>query len=279
MRRVAGWIQGIIAPFPEVGMRVSVIRSSVRSALAALVIFGGPATAAAQTVDEIVSKHIQARGGYDKIKAIQTIRMTRTVATPFTSVQVIVYKKRPNLVRFEQTPKGQTTSTARGINADAAWDTAAGGKIITRPDKVALEGRETDADFDGLLLDWKEKGHTVSLEGTEEYAGSKAYKLKVTTKGGAVRHLFIDTTSFMEIGMTGVALLPQVDPRTKEFRTQQSSFIFSDFRDVNGVKFPFSIDEERIAGPITQSFATYTEKIEVNVPMEDTLFAPPSGAK
>ena len=259
-------------------MRVSVIRGGARSALAAFVILGSSATAAAQTVDDVVAKHIQARGGYDRIKAIQTIKMTRTVATPFTNVQVVVYKKRPNLVRFEQTPKGQTTSTARGINAEAAWDTGAGGKILTRPDKVAIEGRETEADFDGLLVDWKEKGHAVSLEGTEEYAGSQAYKLKVTTKGGSVRHVFIDTTSFMEIGMTGVSMLPQVDPKTKEFRTQQSSFIFGDFREVNGVKFPFSIDEERIGGPITQSFATYTEKIEVNVPMEDALFATPSAA-
>jgi hypothetical protein len=259
-------------------MRVSVIRRATRSALAAFVILGGAASASAQTVDEVVAKHIQARGGYDKIKAIQTIKMTRTVATPFTNVQLIVYKKRPNLLRFEQTPKGQTTSTARGINAETAWDTAAGGKIVPRPEKVAIEGRETDADFDGLLVDWKEKGHTVTLEGTEAYAGSQAYKLKVTTKGGSVRHVFIDTKSFMEIGMTGLSLLPQMDPKTKEFRTQQSSFVFSDFRDVNGVKFPFSIDEERIGGPITQSFATYTDKIEVNVPMEDALFATPSGS-
>ena len=37
---------------------------------------------------------------------------------------------------------------------------------MTRPEKVALEGREIDADFDGLLVDWKQKGHTVALEGT-----------------------------------------------------------------------------------------------------------------
>lgn len=256
-------------------MRVSVLRSGALVALAASVVLGGATTASAQTVDEIVAKHIQARGGLEKLKAIQTIKMTRTVATPFTNVQVIVYKKRPNLLRFEQTPKGQTTAIPRGINAEAAWDVAAGGKVVTRPEKVAIEGREIDADFDGLLVDWKEKGHTVTLEGTEPYAGSTAYKLKVVTKSGSERNVFIDTKTFMEIGMTGTSLLPQVDPKTKEFRTQQSSFVYSDFREVNGVKFPYSIDEDRIGGPITQSFATYTEKIEVNVPMEDSLFATP----
>jgi hypothetical protein len=256
-------------------MRVCGVQGAARCAFAAVFLFACGAAASAQSVDEIVAKHIQARGGLDKIKAIQTLKFTRTVATPFTNVQVIVHKKRPDLIRIDQTPKGQTTSVPRGINAEGAWDVVQG-KVVMRPEKVAIEGRETDADFDGLLVDWKEKGHTIALDGTEPYAGSEAFRLKVTTKGGSVRHVFIDTKTFMEIGMTGTSLLPQVDPKTKAFRTQQSSFVFSDFREVNGVKFPFSIDEERIAGPITQSFATYTERIDANVPMEDSLFATPS---
>ena len=258
-------------------MRVSVVRRSTLTALAAACWFLGSVTASAQTVDDIVAKHIQARGGYDKIKAIQTIKMTRTVATPFSSLAVVVYKKRPDLMRFEQTPKGQTVATPRGINAEAAWDTQAG-KIMTRPAKVALEAREIEADFDGLLVDWKEKGHTVALEGTEVFGGGDAHKLKVTTKGGFVRYVYIDTKTFLEKGIVGKALLPAVDPKTGEQRTQDTTLVFSDYRDVNGVKFPFSIDEDRTAGPITQSFATYTEKIELNVPMEDTLFATPAQA-
>ena len=42
-----------------------------------------------------------------------------------------------------------------------------------------------------------------------------------------------------------------------------------------GVKFPFTVDEDRTGGGITQSFAIYTEKIEVNVPMDDAIFALP----
>lgn len=259
-------------------MRVSVIRGAALTALAAACWLSSSVSAAAQTVDEIVARHVQARGGYDKIKAIQTIRMTRTVATPFSSLAVTVYKKRPDLMRVEQTPKGQTAATPRGINAEAAWDTGQGGKILTRPAKVALEAREIEADFDGLLVDWKEKGHTLALEGTEVFGGSDAYKVKVTTRGGFVRYVYVDTRTFLEKGIVGKALLPAIDPKTGEPRTQDTTLMFSDYRDVNGVKFPFSIDEDRTAGPITQSFAVYTEKIELNVPMEDALFATPASA-
>jgi len=234
-----------------------------------------PVPLSAQTVDDIVKRHVDARGGYEKMKAINTIRYTRTVATPFTSVQLIVLKKRPNLIRWEQTPKGQTVAIARAINPTGAWDTAAGGKVVPRPEPMATEGREIDGDFDGLLVDWKDKGHVVTLDGTEPAAAGGAYKLTVTTKSGTVRYVYLDPTTYLEVRQTGrVSLGP--DPKTNEMRFNEVSFTFSDWKDVQGVKFPFAIDEERTGGGITQSFATFTDKIELNVPIDDALFAAPA---
>jgi hypothetical protein len=233
------------------------------------------AGASAQTVDELVAKHVAARGGYEKLKAIETMRITRTVGTPFTTVKVVISRKRPDLIRWDQTAKGQTETIPRAINATAAWDTAQG-KIVTRPEVVAIEGRETDGDFDGLLVDWQKKGHTVTFEGKDKVGAADAYKLKVTTKGGTVRDVYLDATTFLEAQVTGRVRLPALDPRTKEFRYNDTVFVYSDYREVNGVKFPFAIDEERTGGGITQSFAHFTEKIEVNVPLEDALFAVPA---
>jgi hypothetical protein len=256
-------------------MHLSVSRRSALVALGALFSVIRPATAAAQTVDELVTRHVQARGGYEKLKAIQTIRMTRTVATPFTSVEVVIYQKRPNLIRWEQTPKGQTTAIPRAVNATGAWDTAQG-KVVPRPEPLAVEGREIDGDIDGLLVDWKEKGHTVTLDGKEKVGTRDAYKLKVMTKGGTARDVYLDAETYLESQIVGKVRLPQMDPKTKEFRYNDTVLVFGDWREVNGVKFPFSVDEERTGGEITQSFAIYTQKIEVNVPMEDSLFVPPA---
>jgi hypothetical protein len=253
-------------------MRVSLFFRSALSALTMVVLHA--AVASAQTVDELVAKHIAARGGYEKLKAIETVRITRTVGTPFTTVKVVISRKRPDLIRWDQTPKGQTEAIPRGINATAAWDSAQG-KIVTRPEVVAIEGRETDGDFDGLLVDWQKKGHTVAFEGKDKVGSADAYKLKVTTKGGTIRNVYLDATTFLEAQVTGRVRLPALDPRTKEYRYNDTVFVYSDYRDVNGVKFPFAIDEERTGGVITKSFAHFTEKIEVNVPMDDALFAPP----
>ena len=94
-------------------------------------------SALAQSVDDIVARHIAARGGYEKLRSVQTIKITRTVATPFNDFKVVLYKKRPQLFRVEQTPPGQQPPPVRGVNADAAWDTAPGGQT-TLPDGARI---------------------------------------------------------------------------------------------------------------------------------------------
>jgi hypothetical protein len=243
------------------------------AAAAALLAFIAPPSAA-QTVDELVAKNIAARGGMDKIKAIDTLKITRTVATGIgNNVRVIIYKKRPQLYRGEQGPaQPGATLIPRGVNADDAWDTVQG-KITTRPEPAETETREIDADFDGLLVDWKQKGHTVSFDGQEALPGGEAHKLKVTTKSGVVRTVYLDAKTGLERRHTGVMTLPNG-------RKLDIVIDFSNWKDVNGVKFAFDINEDRVdpkgAAP-AQSLVTYTEKIEANVPVEDALFATPKG--
>ena len=235
-----------------------------------------PVAGSAQTVDEIVQKYYAARGGYDKIKAIQTLKIAQTVANPFSSTKVVIFKKRPGLDRWEMLPAGQSAVIPRVINAEGAWDTQQG-KVVARPEIMVKEDRDFDADIDGPLVDWKAKGHTLTLEGTEKVGNGSAYKLKLVTKSGATREIFIDSKTNLPVRETGRMSLPP-DPRGNP-RYNEHVFVYSDWRDVNGVKFPFAVDEERTGGPITQSFAVYTEKIEVNVPMEEALFAPLTGTK
>ncbi len=231
------------------------------------ILFAIPLAAAAQSVDDIVSRHIEARGGYARLKAVETVKITRTVATAFSDVKVVIYKKRPALYRAEQAPAGQPL-VPRGVNLETAWDTGAGGKIITRTPQAFAETRDLDADFDGLLVDWKQKGHSVELQGKETLAGGDAYKLKVTTKSGATRYVYLDAKTFLDRRHTGVLNLPN----NRQFDVVID---FGGWREVNGVKFPFDITEDRSGKEPAQTLVTYTEKIEVNVPMDDALFAVP----
>jgi hypothetical protein len=249
-------------------MAVPLMRVSFVAAALALVASG----AAGQTVDDLVAKNIEARGGLARIKAIETLTITRTVATGIGSnVRVIIYKKRPQLYRGEQGPaQGGAPPTPRGVNADDAWDTVQG-KVTTRPEQAEAETRDIDADFDGLLVDWKRKGHTVVYDGRESLPGGETHKLKVTTRSGVVRTIYLDAKTHLERRHTGVLTLPNG-------RKLDIVVDFSNWKDVNGVKFAFDINEDRVdPGGMApaQSLVFYTEKIEANVPIDDAMFATP----
>jgi hypothetical protein len=246
-------------------MRQSIGHARVLTALLALVPFAAPA--AAQTVDSIVARHIEARGGNDKLKAIQTIKITRTVATAFGKVRVVISRKRPYLYRVEQGPVQAAPAVSRGISADVAWDIV-GGKAVSRTAAAFAEARDLDGDFDGLLVDWKEEGHTVTYEGKEKLPFGEAHKLKVATRSGAERTIYLDASSFLERRQTGVLNLPGG-------RRFDVVIDYDNYREVAGVTFPYDITEERTGKEPVQSLAIYTESIEVNVPMDDGLFALP----
>ena len=246
------------------------MRCPARLGTMALLLMLHPALTSAQTVDEIVARHIAARGGMDKLRAIQTIKMTRTVANGIGStIRVVVYKKRPDLFRLEQGPlTAGAALTPRGINADAAWDLQQG-KTSTRPAQLSAEARDVEGDFDGILVDWKSKGHTVALEGREALPGGDAYKLKVTLKSGLVRTIFLDAKTYLDRRHSGVLNLPGG-------RQFDVIIDFNNWKDVEGVKFPFDITEERTGKEPVVTLVTYTEKIELNVPIDDGLFAVPA---
>jgi hypothetical protein len=236
--------------------------------------------AAAQSVDEVIARHIAARGGIDKLRAIQTIKMTRTVVTPFSTIQVVTYKKRPYLYRVEQAAPGQP-AIARGVNADGAWDGGPGGKAVMRPAALAAETRDIDADFEGLLIDWKAKGHTVTLDGKVPMPPGDAYKLTVKTKGGAERTIYLDATTYLDRRHTGVLNLPPGPAAVKQLgdkappRRFDVVIDYGGWRQVQGVQFPFDIAEERTSDEPVQSLVTYTKSIELNVPLDDAFFATP----
>jgi hypothetical protein len=223
----------------------------------------------AQTVDEIVARHIAARGGKERLAAVQTVKMTRTVASGIgTTLRVIVYKKRPALLRLEQgAAQPGAPTTPRGMNAEAVWDVVQG-KVVPRAPQLAAEAREVDGDFDGILVDWREKGHTVTPAGKESLPSGEAFKLSVTLKSGLTRTIYLDAKTYLDRRHTGVLNLPGG-------RRFDVIIDFDNWRDVEGVKFPFDITEERTGKEPVVTLVTYTEKIELNVPMDDALFATP----
>jgi outer membrane lipoprotein-sorting protein len=243
----------------------------IRKTFAWLLVAGlAGAAVQAQTADEIINKNLTARGGKDKIKAVQSARMTgkmvmgQGMEAPFT-----MEVARPNKMRMEFTIQGMT-----GVQA---FDGKSGWSVMPFMGKKDPEAMSADdakqaadqADMDGPLVDYKEKGHQVELVGKEDVEGTPAYKLKVTKKNGDIVNVYIDTESYMEIKDAGRAKV-----RGQEIEGETT---FGDFKTVDGLVFPFSIEQKAkgMPGGMTMTIS----KIEVNPKLEDSRFAMPAAEK
>jgi outer membrane lipoprotein-sorting protein len=241
----------------------------IRKTFAWLLVAGlAGAAVQAQTADEIINKHLEARGGKDKIKAVQSARMTGKMVMTGQGIEapITMELSRPNKMRMEFTIQGMT-----GIQA---YDGKSGWSVMpfmgkTEPEAMSDEDMrqaEDQADMDGMLVDYKEKGHQVELIGKEDVEGTPAYKLKVTKKNGDVVNVYIDAESYMDIKESG-----KVKARGQEIESQTT---FGDFKKVDGLIFPYSIEQKPQGAPAGMVIAI--SKIEVNPTVDASRFAKPA---
>jgi hypothetical protein len=222
----------------------------------------------AQTADELVAKNIQARGGMEKMKAIKNMRVTAKFegGGGFTA-SVGQENQRPNLLRETFMLQGMTQVQA--YDGATAWQIQPfGGKkdpeLMGEDD---LRDMLLDADFDGPLVDYKEKGNTVEFLGHDTVDGDDALRLKITLKNGDIIYDYLDPDTFIEI------------------RKEIQQFIrgsmrervvgYGSYKPVAGVMFPFSISQGSKSNPEEQTITV--QKIEVNITIDPADFAlPPS---
>jgi hypothetical protein len=126
-----------------------------------------------------------------------------------------------------------------------------------------------DSDFvGGPLFDYKTKGSTVELIGKEDVEGSPAYKIKVTRKSGNVQYVFVDSQTFLAMRTSGrrKQMGQELDLETN----------LGNFKPVNGLMVPFSMDQKNKG---TSIMHLTIEKVEMNVPADDSIFSMPEKPK
>lgn len=217
------------------------------------------------TVDEIIAKNIQARGGANKLAAIKTIRATYASEEDGKPVKLVELQKRPNKLRRNISFAGKTIIYA--YDGTAAWQSDSSAKGPTAaPADLALELKE-EADMDGSLVNYKEKGSTIELVGKEKSGAVDVYNLKISLKEGQVRNIYLDAHRFLEVKETG--FFEQAGKRV-DFVTA-----YKDYRPVQGVLFPYVI--EQTTGD-EEAQITRLQKLEINVPIADSVFTMSSAA-
>lgn len=216
----------------------------------------------AQSVDEIVNKHIAAMGGRDKLKEMKTSYTEGIMEMQGMEVPLKLWVVNDKAVRMELEVMGNT-------NIQVATRTGGWMQMpimgMTEPkpmDSGMVKVMQPRLDMAGELFDYKAKGKKVTLEGKETTNGVEAYKLKVTHPDGTEVNLFIDAATYYLDKMQGHV----------KTNGHEADFVvsFADYKKTsNGYSYPASVVQE--PGGTKISFT----KMEVNSPLDDSLFQMP----
>jgi hypothetical protein len=232
--------------------------------LAALLV--APLALPAQTVDDVIAKNVQAVGGMDKLKAVHSVRVSGKLQVQGFEAQFVQMGKRGDKIREEFVV--QRMAQIQAYDGRAGWsiNPFSGRRDPELMSQDDTKGLQVDADIDGPLVDYKAKGHTAELIGHDSVEGTDCYKIKLTLKNGDVRYYYLDTDSFLPLKLE--------TQTTIRGTIQESETYYGDYEQVNGVYYSFAFESGQKGDTNRAKFTI--DKIEQNIPLDDTLFSKPA---
>jgi outer membrane lipoprotein-sorting protein len=228
-------------------------------------------TAAAQTADEIIEKHLAASGGRAALGKLTSRSMagTITLSTPGGELTgpFEILNQAPNKSRTLITLDLSALGAGKMV-FDERFDGTTGYVIDTMQGNRDLSGNQLEnlknEVFPSPFLDYKARGVTAELGGKEKVGDRDAYLLTLRPKTGPATRRYIDAESYLEVRTISTVDAPQVG----EF---EQTMDFLDFREADGFKVPFQVRG-------TSSFQTFTvniSKVEHGLTIDQSLFSKP----
>ena len=178
---------------------------------------------------------------------------------------MVIERKRP--VSFRAQFKVQGALVVHAWDGATAWGISPGGS--GEPEVLPAEAAEAmadEADVDGPLVDYRVKGHQVTLLGRERLERGDAYRIEVRKKGGAVEYHFLDARSYLPVRIEG--------KRTVRGTSIEGESILGDYREAGGLLWPYSIRSGAKGRPENQTLTV--DKVEVDPVLDDARFRMPS---
>ena len=220
----------------------------------------------AQTVDGILSKYFAKIGSPEKWKAMKTIKYMGKFNMQGAELAMIGYQKSGGMKRAEfNLPGVQIIQTYDGkeswmLNPSVGKD----------PFKLTQEqGKEfAEDDFEDSFIDYKKKGHEVTLIGTEELDGIKCFKLQIILNKNNEKDDEKEIHYFdCETYLPALEIDYKEDAESKQVMEMYD--YSSDYHEVNGFMFAF-YHEIKYKGQVMQKITL--DKIILDEPMDDSLF-------
>jgi outer membrane lipoprotein-sorting protein len=223
-----------------------------------------------QTADELLEKNIKAQGGREKLKAIQSMRLTGKMKMGPMEAPITIVKARPAEMRVDFTIQGMTGTSA--YDGTTGWTLMPfmGNKDPQKMTEEQLKETRLEADFDGPTWDYKAKGNKVEYVGKVDTEGTPTYKLHVTTKDGKESNMYLDAETYL--------LIRTEATRNVQGQDLEMESTIGDYKTVDGLTMAYSM-ESHVKGKENMGGQAITiEKIELNPKVDEAMFKMPAVA-
>jgi outer membrane lipoprotein-sorting protein len=236
--------------------------------LSAILIAGCSKSSDSLSLDEIVERNTKAMGGRAAIEAVQSIQIDLHIKDPSFEVDGTYYAARPGKMRIDVSAEGKHVFT-EAFDGERAWQWQGKGEQKPATEKATAALRH-GVELPGKLFGVHELracGHKIKLLGREQIDGIDYYVLQLVLNDGYTVSLYVDPDSWLVTRRRDVRPLHvDVDPAPTTIEQ-----VSSDFRDVNGVKFPFAtIEIDLKTGKLLES--TTTKNVKINPPLPQMFF-------
>jgi photosynthetic reaction center cytochrome c subunit len=223
----------------------------------------GPQREALPTADQLLEKYTQALGGSAAIEKLKSRVMKGSVTTTAgTALGYELYQSGPDKVLAVITPS-QQPATERGFNGTGGWEKSPRGIRDLAPEEVYYLHRYPDL-FKDIKL--KDQFTRLAVAGKDKINGRDVYVVRGVTTDNRRERLFFDA----ETGL----LLRRTTSTTSPIGIIPEQVDFEDYRDVDGMKMPFTIRVSAV-DPFYSITRKFTE-IKLNVPVDEKRFNKPA---
>ena len=209
------------------------------------------------TLDEIITKHIDAIGGKDNWAKVKSLRMESTVKANGAEIKVTVVQVDKKAMKQEISLMGMTGYSI--ITNTEGWNFMPF-QGQTKPEAMTaddLKNSQDDLYLQDEFLTYTELGKKLEYFGKDDVDGTECYKIKMTDKNAEETTYYIDPSSYYVIKQT-----KKVKADGKEMEV---STTYGDYKKLpEGIVYPMSV-----VGGWGESAVT---KIEINPTIDEAIF-------
>ena len=238
-----------------------------------MLLFVAAAPVSAQTADEIISNYLENTGGAETWGGLEGIKYVGTANAQGMTIPIEYYQTKDGKQLLKINIQGQDM-VQFAYDGEKMWTTNFMTMQAEEADPDTTHNMKNQAmDFPDPFYNYKEKGYTVELIGTETMEGTETFKIKLTRKPMLVDGVEEPNVTFFYFETENfVPIATESEVREGPMKGQTVKDTLSDYQEVDGLYFPFAIT---MGGgqPVTMT------EIVLNPEIDEAMFVMPAVAE